>query len=220
MNEITSNSSVLASLAPQPVTKTNELGKNEFLKLMITQMNNQDPLNPQENSEFIAQLAQFSSVEGLENLNTTVSSLAGSMQSSQALQASALVGRKVHVPSANAALLDGDVISGAIKLQSSAGNLNVSISDANGQLVRQVALGTQPAGDVRFVWDGADQNGVRLPPGIYQFRAQSSNGEGGVEVPTSLSANVNSVTINRDRSITLNLAGLGRVSLSEVEEIR
>ena len=221
MNEIQSQAPGLAgALAPSAAPPRNELGKNEFLKLMITQMNNQDPLNPQENAEFIAQLAQFSSVEGVENLNTTVGALSNSMQSGQALQASALVGRKVHVQGDQTALIDGDVVSGAVKLSASTGDLSVSIADETGQLVRQVALGPQQAGDVRFVWDGRDQAGNRLPDGNYQFSARAGHSQGSDRVPMALSANVNSVTINTDRTITLNLAGMGAVALSAVEEIR
>ena len=76
----------------------NELGKDQFLQLLVAQMNNQDPLSPQENGEFIAQLAQFSTVEGIDNLNGSMESLLSGYQSSQALQASSMVGRTVIVP--------------------------------------------------------------------------------------------------------------------------
>ncbi|MCB1645214.1 MAG: flagellar hook assembly protein FlgD [Pseudomonadales bacterium] len=186
---------------------------------MVAQMNNQDPLNPQENGEFIAQLAQFSSVEGIENLNSTVGIMATSMQSSQALQASALVGRSVHIRTDSSVLQPGGAITGTIKMASSSNNLLVSIFDSAGSLVKQVELGPQSRGDVKFGWNGLDNDGNQLPPGKYSFRAEASVGDMTEEMDMALSANVDSVTINADRSVILNLAGQGAVPLLEVEEI-
>ena len=92
----TNTQSVLDQYSLKTETKSSkDLGKNEFLELLVAQLNNQDPLSPQENGEFIAQLAQFSQVEGIEKLNSSMGSLLSGYQSSQALQASSLVGRKV-----------------------------------------------------------------------------------------------------------------------------
>jgi len=203
----------------KPVNKENELDKNAFLRLMVTQLNNQDPLNPQENGEFIAQLAQFSSVEGIENLNSTVEVMAGSLQSSQALQASALVGRTVHVNSGTSFLAEGEPITGNIKLDSSSSNLVVSITNQAGALVEQLELGSHVRGNVKFGWDGTSRDGQRLPPGAYNFKAEAAVGGQAQQMDLALSANVDSVTINPDRSIVLNLAGQGAVPLLDVEEI-
>ncbi len=220
MNEISQTSNpFLQELAQKPVQKENELDKNAFLKLMVTQLNNQDPLNPQENGEFIAQLAQFSSVEGIENLNSTVEVMATSMQSSQALQASALVGRTVHVNSESSYLADGGAISGNIKLDSSTTNLVLSITNAAGELIDQVEMGSNTRGDIKFHWNGQDVNGLRYPPGEYKFKAEAVVGGQAQQMAMALSANVDSVTINPDRSVILNLAGQGAVPLLDVEEI-
>src|SRR5690606_24480922 len=125
-----------------------------FLELMITQLNNQDPLNPQENAEFIAQLAQFSSVEGLERLNSQFEDFSGSFMSNQALQASSLVGRSVSVPTDKALLVPEGIVAGSVDIPESTSNLSVSIYNSNGTLVGQVPLGTRPAGDMVFRWDG------------------------------------------------------------------
>ena len=210
---------LLAELAIKPANESKELDKNAFLELMVAQMNNQDPLSPQENGEFIAQLAQFSSVEGIDNLNNTVDSLATSMQSSQALQASALVGRTVHINTDQSHLTQDGVVTGSIKLDSSTNNLVVSISNPNGELVKQVELGNQSRGDVRFVWNGQDDNGNRLPPGNYSFRAEASTGGVTSQMEMALSANVDSVSIKPDQSVVLNLAAQGAVPLLSVEEI-
>jgi len=217
INQVTNP--LLAELAIKPVSESKELDKNAFLELMVAQMNNQDPLSPQENGEFIAQLAQFSSVEGIDNLNSTVDSLATSMQSSQALQASALVGRTVHIATDQSHLTQDGVVTGSIKLDSSTNNLVVSISNASGELVKQVELGNQARGDVRFLWNGLDSEGNRLPQGNYTFSAEASTGGVTSQMEMALSANVDSVSINPDQSVVLNLAGQGAVPLLSVEEI-
>jgi flagellar basal-body rod modification protein FlgD len=199
--------------------KSNELGQSAFLELMITQMNNQNPLDPQDNTEFVAQLAQFSTVEGIEKLNNSFDSMALNLQSSQALQASALVGRTVHVNGTTAKLAQGGQISGTIELPATTDNLMLNIYDQNGALVRQEFLGNQPAGDVAFVWDGRNSDGEFLPPGNYSFQPIANiDGESSI-LTTALSANVNSVTINKVGNLTLNLDGLGSIDIGDVKEI-
>ena len=215
----TAANQVVQDLALKKVEKTDELDKNAFLQLMVAQLNNQDPLSPQDNGEFIAQLAQFSSVEGIDNLNNSFESLSSTMQSSQALQASALVGRTVHVDSDESLLESGEVITGNIKLEASTSNLTLSISNAAGELVDQIPLGQQQAGEIKFAWNGLTQNQVSLPPGKYTFKAEAMVDGAAEQQKMALSANVDSVTIKPDRSVVLNLAGLGAVALLDVEEI-
>ncbi|MFT4721825.1 MAG: flagellar basal-body rod modification protein FlgD [Candidatus Azotimanducaceae bacterium] len=220
MNEISQVSSpLLAELKNRVEPEGEELDKNAFLKLMVAQMNNQDPLSPQDNGEFVAQLAQFSSVEGIENMNKTMSQMANSMQSSQALQASGLVGRTVHINTDTSILSEGGVISGNVNLENSTSNLMINIMNSSGELVRQVEMGSQTRGDVRFAWNGQNAEGVQLPPGSYKFTAEASVGGATEQMSLALSANVNSVTINPDRSVVLNVAGQGAVPLLEVAEI-
>lgn len=222
MTDITSTTAsnpLLRELAIKPQENSKELDKNAFLELMVAQLNNQDPLNPQENGEFIAQLAQFSSVEGIENLNNTVEVMSTSLQSSQALQASALVGRRVHVLSDKSYLSADDDISGTIKLDRSTTNLTLNIANSAGVLIDQIELGSQTRGDIRFAWNGKDANGVPYPEGEYLFTAEADIGGTTEEIDLALSANVDSVSINPDRTVLLNIQGQGAVPLLNVEEI-
>ena len=198
--------------------KGDELGKNEFMNLLVAQMNNQDPLSPQDNGEFIAQLAQFSTVEGIENMNTTMDSLLSGYQSSQALQASSLVGRSVIVPTMNAMVDTEEGIKGQLALTQRSDNVSVNVYDDKGSLVSTVNMGAKDAGMLDFKWDGKNGSGETLPAGKYKFEAQASiNGEN-KQLATLLPANVDSVSLGMGKGgeMVLNLAGLGSIGLSEV----
>ncbi len=199
-----------------------ELGKDQFLELLVAQMNNQDPLSPQENGEFIAQLAQFSTVEGIGNLNTSMESLLSGYQSSQALQASSMVGRTVIVP-ADQAVVDTEAgLEGQLALQKNSTNVFVNIYDDAGSLVKTINLGSQEAGMHDFTWDGTDASGNLAEPGIYTVEAMASIDGKNTQMATLLPANVDSVSLGAGGSgeMLLNVAGLGSISLSNVYAIK
>ncbi|WP_068825981.1 flagellar hook assembly protein FlgD [Pseudomonas sp. BMS12] len=204
----------------QDSTQNKDLGKNEFLELLVAQLNNQNPLEPQENGEFIAQLAQFSQVEGIEKLNSSMESLLSGYQSSQALQASSLVGRKVIVPTEKAVVDTSETFKGSLLLPVTSSNVYVNIYDNTGSVVNRVNLGQQAAGNVSFMWDGKDSSGKLLPPGTYKFEAQATYADGTKGLYTLLPANVDSVSLGQNGGeMMLNLAGLGSVALSQVQII-
>ncbi len=197
----------------------NELGKDAFMELMIAQLKNQNPLEPQDNGDFISQLAQFSSLEEMQNLSGNVDDVVGQFRSSQALQASAMVGKTVLAPS-SIGILGGDgEISGTIEVPASTGGLRLSVMNESGELVRQIDMGASQAGIKSFRWDGQDGNGNPLPPGPYQIVAQGSYPSGPEQLGTMVSANVDSVSLGKGGSITLNLAGMGSIALSDVKQI-
>ncbi|MGH8354769.1 MAG: flagellar hook assembly protein FlgD [Pseudomonas sp.] len=220
-SSVSATGSVLEQYQIKSETKTSkELGKNEFLELLVTQLKNQDPLSPQENGEFIAQLAQFSTVEGVEKLNGSMGSLLSGYQSSQALQASSLVGRKVIVPTDKAVLDTSETLKASLALPSSSSNVWVNVYNSGGTLVNRVNLGQQAAGQVSFMWDGKDSSGNLLPPGTYKFEGQAAVKGENVALSTFLPANVDSVTLGQNGGeLMLNLAGLGSIGLSKVQVI-
>lgn len=204
----------------QETTQKKDLGKNEFLELLVAQLNNQNPLEPQENGEFIAQLAQFSQVEGIEKLNSSMGSLLSGYQSSQALQASSLVGRKVIVPTEKAVVDTSETFKGSLVLPVTSSNVYVNVYDSAGKAVSRVNLGQQAAGNVSFMWDGKDSSGNLLPPGTYKFEAQATYADGTKGLYTLLPANVDSVALGQNGGeMKLNLAGIGSVPLSQVQII-
>ncbi|CAE6929988.1 Flagellar basal-body rod modification protein FlgD [Pseudomonas marincola] len=220
---IDSTSGVSASVLDQYSVKQQsgsgeELGKDQFLNLLVAQLNNQNPLEPQGNGEFIAQLAQFSQVEGIQQLNGSVDSLVSGYQSSQALQASSLVGRKVIVPTDSAVVDTSQSFKASLLLPVSSSNVFVNITDSTGAAVGRINMGAQEAGNVSFIWDGKDSDGNLMPPGKYKFEAQASYPDGNQGLYTMLPANVDSVTLGGSE-LMLNLAGLGSVALSSVQVI-
>ncbi|HBZ94493.1 MULTISPECIES: flagellar hook assembly protein FlgD [Pseudomonas] len=219
MSTVGGTSSVLDQYQIKQDTKQNkDLGKNEFLNLLVAQLNNQNPLEPQGNGEFIAQLAQFSQVEGIEKLNTSMGSMLSSFQSSQALQASSLVGRKVIVPGEKAVVDTSESFKASTVLPVSSSNVYVNVYNNSGSLVTRINLGEQAAGNVSFIWDGKDSSGNVAPPGTYKFEAQATYGTETKGLYTMLPANVDSVTLGGNE-LMLNLAGLGNVPLSQVQVI-
>lgn len=198
---------------------SNELGKNEFMELMLAQLKNQNPLEPQDNGEFISQLAQFSSLEEMQKLSGNVDDVVGQFRSTQALQASAMVGKSVLAPSSVGILGADGQITGSIEVPASTGGVRLSIQNEAGELVRQIDLGSSPAGMKSFTWDGHDGNGNPLPQGPYKIVAEASYPEGSQQLATMVNANVDSVSLGQNGSITLNLAGMGSIALSDVQQI-
>jgi flagellar basal-body rod modification protein FlgD len=220
MSTVSGTSSVLDQyqVKQDSGTKSNDLGKNEFLNLLVEQLNNQNPLEPQGNGEFIAQLAQFSQVEGIEKLNTSMESLLTGYQSSQALQASSLVGRKVIVATDKAVVDTSESFKASVVLPVSSSNVYVNVYDSAGAVVSRVNLGAQEAGNVSFIWDGKDSDGNLMPPGTYKFEAQATYDGEAKGLYTMLPANVDSVVLGGSE-LMLNLAGVGSVALSQVQVI-
>ena len=202
-------------------TKANdELGQSEFLELMTAQLQFQDPLEPMENGDFLGQMAQFGTVSGINNLNTTFDSLSTSFQSNQALQASTLVGRQVLIPSDTAHLGASGGLSGSVELDQTASQVTVRVTNSAGQLVHQQLLGAQPKGLSDFKWDGLDSTGAPSAPGNYTISAEVNHGTS-ISAGSMLSVvDVESVTIGKaGQDLTLSVSGLGNISMGDVRRI-
>lgn len=223
INNQTQTNDVLAQFQaqPEPAATTSELDRDAFLRLLVTQMENQNPLEPQENGAFVAQLAQFSSLEGIENLNDTMTGFVESFNSNQALEASALVGRQVQVRTDNAWMQQGEPFTGVIELPTSSPEVQVSIYNSEGSLIRNISLGSQTGGEVELTWDGLDNSGGSQSSGLYRVEATALIDGENQQLETLLGANVNSVTLGTSSSeMTLNLSGIGKVPISDVRTIQ
>lgn len=224
MNDIQSTDvfSSLGLATSQDLQKDkNTLGQEQFLELMVAQVRNQDPFKPLENGEFLSQIAQFSQVSGIQDLQNSFSQFANSLGSNQALQASALVGRDVFIPGDIATLTPGESFDGVVAIPEPASDVSVSIYDPSGQLVKTIQLGASPAGTATFSWDGTDEAGQGVPAGPYRVEANANINGDSVTIGTLVSDTVESVTISRNgQGTVLNLSSLGSVGLADVYEIR
>jgi flagellar basal-body rod modification protein FlgD len=205
----------------QDNSKRNELGQEDFLMLMTTQLKNQDPLKPADNAEFMSQLAQFGAVEGIDGLKTEVQKLAGSLVSNQTFQAAGMLGRQVLIPATHGVLEQGGAIDGAVELPNAVSSMNLGVYDPAGQLVRNVSLGSQSPGIVAFNWDGLATDGTAVPPGRYEIRAEAISGGINEAYEVLIADEVQSVSLPAGgNALMLELAGLGEVNFSEIRQIR
>ncbi len=191
--------------------------QNQFLTLLVTQMQNQDPLNPMDNSQITTQLAQLSTVNGIDNLNTTMNSLSAAMLSSQVLQSAGLIGKQVLSPGSSMNLQNG-VASYGVDLPQAVDNLTVTITDSAGNTVKTMNLGAENAGTLSLSWDGSTNSGAKAANGTYQFSVKASQGGSSVAATTLMQDTVNSVSQNA-QGVMLNLSNSGAVALSSVKQI-
>lgn len=198
---------------------TGELALEDFMSLMTTQLKNQDPLKPMESGDFLGQIASFGTVSGIADLQESFSSLAKSMQSDQALQGSSLVGRSVLIPSSIGLMSPDSGMTGQINVAEPVSDLKVQIYNEAGVPVKTLEMGAA-SGYTNFTWDGFDDNGNAMPEGIYQFKATGTVDGENTAFATATVSKVSSVLVGSgSQGLTVNLAGIGSVPFSEVQEI-
>ena len=209
-----------AGLKPADQGPSKELGQAEFFELMLAQLKNQDPTKPMDGQEYLGQLAQFSTVNGIQGLQQSFNQLSESLNSLHALQASSLVGRSVAIEGGSGYLGEANSMVGSVKVTDPVDELTVIVNDGSGQELRRLNLGPHSSGEVAFSWDGRDDAGVRVAPGVYDVRAEGRANSGLQVFATSTRDVVQSVSLGQaGRGMTLNLAGLGERDVSAIREI-
>ena len=201
--------------------------RESFMTLLITQLQNQDPLNPMENSEMTSQLAQINTVSGIEELNSTLQGITSQMDANQALQASGLIGKGVMVPGKDV-LLEQDSEGNTyttpfgIELAEPAANVKATIVGQGGQVIRQLDLKSLDSGVHSFDWGGENDQGDAVASGRYSVQLEAVDAEGEKIESTALQyAVVNRVTPNDGSgSVRLDLGAIyGQVNLDQVKQI-
>ncbi len=210
---------ILNSLARPEAAKASvqDEAQNRFLTLLTTQLKNQDPLNPLDNAQVTSQLAQISTVDGIERLNSMLGKLMEGQQSSEALQAAQLVGRGVLVPG-KGMLLGEQGAMGGFTLDAGADKVVVSINDANGLEIANVDLGAHEAGTHSFQWDGMAIDGTAAAAGAYVVKLLATSGDDKVGA-TALELGQVSSVIRGPKSVDLQVGALGIFQLSEIQQI-
>lgn len=191
--------------------------QDRFLKLLVTQMKNQDPLNPMDNAQVTSQMAQLSTVTGIDKLNATLQALSDSMVPNQSLQAATMIGHGVLVPGSGIGLSNGSSY-GGIDLAQSVDKVDIAIYDQAGALVRNMQLGAQPAGLVNWQWDGRNDAGASVADGSYTFTVKAAQAGNAVDATALQFGMVNSVTQGK-QGVALRVGQLDGIALSQVRQI-
>jgi flagellar basal-body rod modification protein FlgD len=209
-----------AALAAANAKKTsNNLGIEDFLALMTAQLKNQDPMKPLEGTEFVAQLAQFGAVSGIQNMQGSIESLASSLRSTQVLNGTTMVGHDVLALADGFSFSQGVPVSGEIDVPAGARSLEVRITDASGQVVRTMSV-TPNTGTNTFTWDGMRDDGTAASSGDYEIEAVANIDSASESLNVLLTGRVSSVTIDSTGTgLTLNTSSLGALSLADVRRV-
>jgi flagellar basal-body rod modification protein FlgD len=195
------------------------LGQADFLKLMTAQMQNQDPFNPVDNTQMVAQMAQFSSLSGISQMNTTLQSIADKLTGTSATDAMAYVGKTVLTEGDTAFGRTSGGIAGAVELDSAASDVKVTIQDQSGNVLKTLDLGAQTKGTAQFDWDGKTDAGTDAGAGPFKVVSNANASGASVGTHTLVWAPVTSVSMPSSGSPVLNVAGIGSVDLSDVRQI-
>jgi len=209
-----------AQAAAAKPAQSDVMGKDQFLKLFTTQLQNQNPLDPMKDEEFVSQLAQFSQLEATTNMASSLSSLVDTLKGDRMMTGSALIGRTVAAPNIPAVLTSGNPVNAVIDLPNGADKVSVSIIGPDGKPVRTVQLPQQKVGVVSFTWDGNDDSGNPLPDGNYSMTATATvaGKDGSVTIgPVSTVRSVSTSTSSSDA--ILEVDGGVDVNLSTVMRV-
>lgn len=201
----------------QTAAKTT-LDQADFLKLMTAQMNNQDPFNPVDNTQMVAQMAQFSSLAGISEMSGTLKAIAEKLGSTTATDAAAYIGRSVLVQGDTAYARTGGGIAGAVELGAAASDVTVRITGADGSLLKTVNLGAQAAGTLSYDWDGTTDAGEAAGAGPFTVSVTASDAGKPVAATGLVWAPVQSVSTTSG-TLKLSLPGIGEVPASDIRQL-
>jgi flagellar basal-body rod modification protein FlgD len=210
------NSSVGKTTAVNPNSASAQ--QDKFLLMLTTQLKNQDPMNPMDNAAITNQMAQLSTVSGINQLNSTLQALSDSMVMGQSVSATSMIGHGVLVPGSAINMASGQAV-GGVDVTQPADSLNITIKDKAGNTVRTLNLGAQTtSGVVPFAWDGKTDTGTAAADGTYKFSATSVL-SGVTSTPATLSfGTVNSVTPGATGA-NVSVGALGSFALSSVKQV-
>ena len=194
------------------------LGQGDFLKLMTAQMQNQDPFNPVDNTQMVAQMAQFSSLAGISEMSTTLKAIAEKLGATSASEAMGYIGKTVLTEGGVAYGRTTGGIAGAVELDAEATGVTVTISDASGRILHSRDLGAQKAGTVSYDWNGKDLAGVDAGAGPFSVSVTAQNAGKAVSATGLVWAPVESVSTAGGKAV-LTLSGLGAVPVTAVRQI-
>jgi flagellar basal-body rod modification protein FlgD len=200
-----------------PASDATNMTQSDFLTLMTAQLKNQDPFEPVDNSQMVAQMAQFSSLAGISEINSTLQAIATRLGATSTADALSWVGKTVLVEGDTAYPRTDGTLGGTIVLGEAATDVTVTIEGPNGAMLKTVQLGPQDAGAIDFEWDGTTDSGEPAGAGPFTIKVGAMNAEGkSVDATPLVWAPVTAVAFDSDGEPVLTIPGVGQVSPSAV----
>ncbi len=230
------NKSDTKTKATEETTGQKALGQEDFFALLTTQLAAQDPTNPTSNDEMISQMTNFTMAEGISDLGEKFDSFTSqfaeflessesSQTSNKALQASSMVGQTVLVESNEVPLFQFDEetygMSGQLMMENGMNDIRIQVTDSSGKVVNTIEVGAVSEGNAGFYWDGMDKDGNQAGAGVYTLKATGIDATSGerAEIKVGAYSSVNSVSFGSGNNLSLNLSGLGSVSMDDILEV-
>jgi flagellar basal-body rod modification protein FlgD len=208
-----------AAQAASSVPSNMQISESGFLRLISAQMQSQNPLQPADPTQFLTQLEGMSEVSSMQNVQSSINALTSSMQSSQVLSGTSLLGHFVLAPGASARLSAGGTVSGAVSAPAGASALTVAITDASGALVKSLSVAPQSSGLTYYTWDGTTSSGAVAPPGQYQISVSAAVGGASQALSPLVASQVASVTLDpSSNTLQLNTSN-GTIPLSSIVSV-
>jgi len=214
---IPENLRTFESTQQKEIKRTSVLGQEDFLKLLTTQLQHQDPMEPMENGEFMGQMAQFSTVSGITEMSESIDNLVSIYQGQQMSNNASMIGKQALV-SGNWAQLKGGQLGGAIDLKTAANDLRIDIKSETGEVMASLSLGSKLAGTQEFSWDGIKHDGTVAAEGSYYLSATAIRDGETMVPPMQVYGTVNSIQL-KSGEVTLNVSGQGNVSFNNIKRI-
>ena len=217
INSIPESLRSFESTQQKEIKRASVLGQEDFLKLLMTQLQNQDPMEPMDNGEFMGQMAQFSTVSGITEMGESIDSLVGMYQGQQMSNSASMIGKQALV-NGNWAQLKGGQLGGAIDLTMAANDVRVDIKSESGEVMASLGLGSRMPGTQEFTWDGIKHDGTPAAEGDYYLSATAIRDGETTVPPMQVYGTVNSIQL-KGGEVTLNVSGQGNVSFNNVNRI-
>ncbi|MES2117506.1 MAG: flagellar hook assembly protein FlgD [Pseudomonadota bacterium] len=204
---------------PAAATDSTQADTDKFMTLLVTQLKNQDPLNPLDNAQVTSQLAQLSTVTGVNKLNTTLESLKSSYQSSESMQATSLINHGVLAPGNQLTLSGGKAVFG-VDLATAADSVQIDVKNSSGAVVHSIAMKGVDAGTLPLVWDGKLDDGTTVAPdGNYTFAVTATTGGKALTDATGLTFGTVASVSTGSAGVKLNVPSIGQLSMSDIKQV-
>jgi len=220
VSSLLGSSSASNSTSSTSSSSTSSLGQDAFLQLLVTQLEYQDPLNPMDDKDFVAELAQFSSLEQLTEINSGIDGLKSIGEEQEMIGAVNFMGKTVDATGTALYLSNGSATGVTFTLPDNAATCLVNVLDSSGDIVRTVDMGETAAGEVSFTWDGKDYDGNICDDGLYQIAVTATDADGNTETVTSTMTGTVCGVKQSSGTYYLNIGGNRYVEFSDITNVQ